>query len=132
MTWNLFQVLAVSVLACLFVLTIVATATRRTSRREGFFWSLVWLVAAIAVIRPDLTVVVARALGIGRGADLVLYCSVVVMLIGFMMVYVRLRDLRRSVALLVRELAIRDAQASSAPTADRPDDPPARTDPTDG
>ena len=34
--------------------------------------------------------------------------SVVVMMIGFMMVYVRLRRLRRDLTLMVRELALRD------------------------
>ncbi|MEK7731822.1 MAG: DUF2304 family protein, partial [Planctomycetota bacterium] len=52
----------------------------------------------------------------GRGADLVLYCAVIVMLIGFFMVYARLRRLRRDLTLLSRHLAIRDAAPTSPPT----------------
>jgi len=52
----------------------------------------------------------AHALGIGRGADLVFYCAVVIMMIGFWMVYVRLRGLRREMTMLVRHLAILEAR----------------------
>ena len=105
---NLFQILALIVLFLLLVFTVIALAKRWVTRREALIWSVVWIVAGFIVIRPDLTGVVARWVGIGRGADLLLYCSVVVMMIGFMMVYVRLRRLRRDLTLMVRELALRD------------------------
>jgi hypothetical protein len=70
------------------------------------FWLLVWATAGVAALWPRTTMVVARALGIGRGADLILYCSVFVMLIGFFYVYTRFRKLDRAFTLLVRELAI--------------------------
>jgi hypothetical protein len=53
---------------------------------------------------------VAHLLGIGRGADLVSYCGIVAMLVGFWMVYIRLLRLRREVTLTVRRLAILEAQ----------------------
>ena len=115
---NLFQILAVAVVTCLFVLSIVATARGWATRREGLAWAFVWLCTGLAITRPDLTVFVARHLGIGRGADLVLYCAVIVMLIGFFMVYARLRRLRRDLTLLTRHLAIRDATPTS--TTDQP------------
>lgn len=105
---NLFQILALIVLSMLLVFTLIALVNRWVTRRETLIWSVVWIVAGWAVVRPEITGVVARVLGIGRGADLILYCSVVVMMIGFMMVYVRLRRLRHDMTLLVRELAIRE------------------------
>ena len=105
---NLFQILALIVLSMLLVFTLIALVNRWVTRRETLIWSVVWMVAGWAVVRPEITGVVARMLGIGRGADLILYCSVVVMMIGFMMVYVRLRRLRHDMTLLVRELAIRE------------------------
>jgi hypothetical protein len=106
---TLFQILAIVVLVCLFVLTVFAMLRGWATRRDAFIWTMVWLAAAIAIVWPQSTVVIARMLGIGRGADLILYCSVVVMLIGFLMVYVRLRRIRREMTLLVRRLALRDA-----------------------
>jgi hypothetical protein len=115
---NLFQILAVAVVTGLLALSIVAMARGWATRREGLVWAFVWLCTGVAIARPDLTVLVAGALGIGRGADLVLYCAVIVMLIGFFMVYARLRRLRRDLTLLTRHLAIRDATMISS--TDRP------------
>ena len=111
---NLFQLLAVAIVTGLFALSIVALARGWATRREGLLWATVWLATGVAIARPGLTVRVAQALGIGRGADLVLYCAVIVMLIGFFMVYARLRRLRRDLTILTRHLAIRDA-TSTAP-----------------
>lgn len=107
-----FQLLAVILLGLVFILTVAATAFRKITRREGIWWSLVWLAAAGAILRPDLMMGLARKLGIGRGADLVLYGSVCVMLLGFMMTYVRLRRLRREITLVVRHLALKEVQDS--------------------
>ena len=118
---NLFQILAVAVVTVLFALSIVAMARGWATRREGLIWASVWLATGVAIARPSLTVLVADYLGIGSGAHLVLYCAVIVMLIGFFMVYARLRRLRRDLTLLSRHLAIRDAVPTS-PT-DRPAPP---------
>jgi len=113
---NLFQILAVAVVTGLLALSIVAMVRGWATRREGLVWAFVWLCTGVAIARPDLTVLVAGVLGIGRGADLVLYCAVIVMLIGFFMVYARLRRLRRDLTLLSRHLAIRDAAPTPPPT----------------
>ena len=68
-----------------------------------------WLAAGVAIVRPGLTRGVAKTLGIGRGADLVFYCAVVVMMIGFLMTYSRLRRIQRELTLVVRHIAKRDA-----------------------
>ena len=120
---NLFQTLALIAIAALFVLTLVAAVRGWATRRDAILWALLWLVAGVAIMWPGVTKVVANALGIGRGADLVLYCAVVVMMIGFLMVYVRLRRIRREMTLLVRELAMRDALSTSS-QPNRPDEVP--------
>ena len=120
MSLNLFQILAVIVLGCLCVLTIVAAVCQWATRREAGVWVLIWLLAGVAVVWPGLTGRLARSLGIGRGADLVLYCTVVVMMIGFMMVYVRLRRVRRDLTLLVRQLAIENAHVNASPEGSKP------------
>ncbi len=114
---SLFQVFALSVVGCLFVASIIAMWRGWGTLRESLTWALVWLAAAVAIFWPGVTKMIANVLGIGRGADLVLYCAVVVMMVGFLMVYVRLRRIRRELTLLVRHLAIRDAVINSSPGA---------------
>ena len=120
---NLFQTLALVAIAALFVLTLVAAVRGWATRRDALLWALLWLVAGVAIMWPGVTKVIANALGIGRGADLVLYCAVVVMMLGFLMVYVRLRRIRREMTLLVRELAMRDAVSEGKPRSDEATEP---------
>jgi hypothetical protein len=110
-----FQTIGVVLLGALFVFSLAAVFLGRATRREGLAWALVWFCAALAIIRPELTVRVAKAVGIGRGADLVLYCSVVAMMVGFMMMYVRLRRIQRELTLVVRHLALREASVEANP-----------------
>lgn len=111
MSLSPFQILALAVLLALFILTAIGGLRRWIGRGEASLWSAVWLAAGLAVLWPDATTRIAKAVGIKRGADLVLYCGLVVMMVGFLMTYVRLRRLRREVTLLTRHLAIRDAQS---------------------
>lgn len=120
-----FQIVALPIIACLLAATLLAVWRGWAARHEGIVWVMVWMAAAVAILRPELTQTVARALGIGRGKDLVLYCAVLGMLVGFLMVYVRIRELRQDITLLVRQLAIQGAVRCSddtnlAPSGDTP------------
>ena len=106
---NLFQIIAIAAVGLLLVLILAAVGRGWTTRREGLVWSLVFLAAGTAILWPRVTGVIAKVMGIGRGADLLLYCAVVTMMIGFLMTYSRLQRLRRELTLLVRQLAIERA-----------------------
>ena len=101
-----FQYLVVLLLLLLASLTVRAAVRGGIRKRIATFWMLVWAAVGVTALWPNSTAIVARALGIGRGADLVLYCSVLAMLIGFFYIYTRFRRLDRQLTLLVRQLAI--------------------------
>ena len=94
----------------LILATLLGAARQTISRRIALLWCAVWGAMIVAVLDPSRLTRIAKLVGIGRGADLLLYVAVVVMLIGFVMVYARLHRLRRDVTLLVRELAVRGAR----------------------
>jgi hypothetical protein len=103
---SVFQYLVVAVLVLLSWTTVRAAVRGGIRKRIGVFWMLVWLAVGVAALWPRSTLIAARWLGIGRGADLVLYCSVLATLIGFFYIYTRFRRVDRSLTLLVRRLAI--------------------------
>jgi len=111
---SMFQQTALVVVGLLFLGSVVALIKGWANRREGLIWSAVWLAAGVAVLWPRITSKIARGLGIGRGADLVFYCAVIVMMIGFWLVYIRLRRVRREITLLVRHLATLEAEQGTA------------------
>ena len=106
---NLFQTLVVGLFVVLAVFTVSAGMRGAVRKRIVAFWLSVWLAGSIAVIWPHSTAVIAHALGIGRGADLLLYSSVLVMCVAFFYVYTRFRRLDRQLTLLVRKLAMQNA-----------------------
>ena len=95
---GLFQVALLTLAGGLCIGGVVAAIKGWVTRREGIVWTVVWLTVVLAAAWPDVTTVIARSLGIGRGKDLILYCSVMVMFVGFLMVYARLCALRRDLA----------------------------------
>jgi hypothetical protein len=111
---NVFQYVVISLLAFLAFITVRTAIAGRARKRVTVFWMLLWITGAGATIWPNATRDVARYLGIGRGTDLVLYCSVLVLMTGLFYIYTRLRQMDRTMTLLVRELAIERAKHSSA------------------
>lgn len=107
---NNFQILALILFTLLLSGTVATWLRKWITGRECFLWCCLWLAAVVTTAWPELTSIVAGMLGIGRGADLVSYLGIAVMLIGFWMVYVRLLRLRRELTLLVREIAILEAR----------------------
>lgn len=121
---NAFQILVLTLLALLVIATIDAAARGGIRKRIATLWFVVWFSAAGALAWPQSTALVANALGIGRGADLVMYSSVFVTMVGFFYVYTRFRRLDRQITLLVRRLAIANAKMPSADASgDAPRDP---------
>ena len=112
-TMNAFQILGISLALLVALVISAALLRRRVGRAPGVFWLLVWLAAAGAIALPEWTSVVARLLGINRGADLVFYLAILAMMIGFFLTYTRLRRLEASLTELTRYLAIRDARESA-------------------
>jgi hypothetical protein len=117
---NAFQYVVVTLLVLLATITVRTAIIGRARKRVTILWMIIWLTGAGATIWPNATRDVARKLGIGRGTDLVMYCSVLLLMIGLFYVYTRMRHMDRTMTLLVRELAIERARrpAGALPSAD--------------
>jgi hypothetical protein len=80
----------------------------QASKRLAFFAFLVLNVYAVG--RPDDVTRVAKLVGVGRGADLMLYALVVAFVFAMLTIYMRIHDDERRVTQLARTVAIRDAE----------------------
>lgn len=67
---------------------------------------LLFLSAAILIISPDAANTIAHILGVGRGADLLLYLSVFAGIHAFLLLYARTRRIERKLVEHVRVVAI--------------------------
>lgn len=83
--------------------------TEGTVRTTTFiFWTIIWFIATIGVLFPQMTTVIANRLGIGRGADAVIYTSLLLL---FYLVYrtnVYLENVKHEITELTRRIALSD------------------------
>lgn len=109
---NLFQVVGIGIAILFMGVTVVSVRRRNVGTIAGLVWFTVWSAAAVALIWPDWTSVVARAMGIDRGADLVFYCAILAVLGSSFRIFDRLRAIERSLTSIVRQIALDGASQS--------------------
>lgn len=130
--------LLVGIAAITALLTRSTTGARHQAIRRLFLIAFV-ILTAIAVLFPATLTSVAQWVGVGRGADLLLY-GLTITFLGFVAAsYRRMRSLEQQVTTLARYAALRDAEVHSPldptvdpaldPAVDSPLVPPSTTDP---
>ena len=75
---------------------------------EGWAWLVVWIALIVVVWRPEATSWLAVHVGIGRGADLMVYGSIVILFLLIFHLQVVTQRLERSVTDLVTAQALKD------------------------
>jgi hypothetical protein len=87
---------------------------------NGFlFWAGLWVIALVGVFRPDLTTIVAKELGIGRGSDVVVYASIFLLFYMIFRTNVMLENLRHDLTQLVRDLALKEKSKPNQPKSNK-------------
>ncbi|MCC2631973.1 MAG: hypothetical protein K0S20_672 [Patescibacteria group bacterium] len=76
---------------------------------ELLFWTALWGAAATVIAWPGLTGLIAERAGIGRGSDLTVYGSIMLIFYLLFRVYIKIDLLQREITRLVRALAIEQA-----------------------
>jgi small membrane protein len=73
-------------------------------------WLLLWLAVLIVFWLPETTSYLASWLGIGRGADLVVYVSILVIFYMVFKIFVRLNKIEEGFTKVVRDDAIKNVK----------------------
>jgi hypothetical protein len=106
------QILLITLLLLAAVWSSVAFGSRLVHRLTVLVF---FLAASGFVLFPAATTRVAHFVGVGRGADLLLYVSLFAGVYGFLLLYMRMRRLEKRVNDQVRALAIYEAQRPGNP-----------------
>ncbi len=108
MTFSLIQILLV--LFALFAITRVVLKARQ--RRIPTAWavllSLIWVALVIVSLLPQTTDLLAAQVGIGRGADLLVYLSIIGLFYLLFRLVVHHESLQQDITKLVRAIALKD------------------------
>lgn len=76
--------------------------------RELSGWVVFWLVVAVIIALPQSTNFFARVLGVGRGTDVVIYVSIIILFYAIFKIQVRFEKIEREITKIVRDNAIND------------------------
>ncbi len=78
---------------------------KNISLREFLFWLVFWLMVGAAILMPRATVFLANYLGVGRGADLVVYASLIFVFYMIFRLFARQKNLEKDISKIVEEIA---------------------------
>ena len=100
----------VIILFILFVLwrTFLRFRKEDITGREFFIWLIFWLLVAAATLVPQKTDIIAQWLGVERGADLLVYLSIIVLFFVVFRIVVKLEKIDRDITKVVRKTALDD------------------------
>lgn len=106
----IYQILLVAFAAFAIFKTWKQYRLRKVSKYWLVAFGCFWLVVAGVAISPDTTDVLAHLVGIGRGADLLVYSGVVVLFYSSHRLMLKQQQLSDEMTELVRQVAIEQAE----------------------
>lgn len=77
---------------------------------ELVLWMLFWGLAIVVAIIPDTTNLVATIVGVGRGADLVVYSSLIILFYVVFKLLTRVYRLERDITKIVQNIALKSLE----------------------
>lgn len=85
------------------------------SFRQWLPWACLWIGMAVVALRPETASGLAHRLGVGRGADVVVYLALVAVFYLLFRMLARLEEHERHLTKLARELALKDLNRDERP-----------------
>jgi len=106
-------VIKLPLIALLLFCAVYGWRQRALSPAVGYLTPLTCALGIALVIRPDWSSDAAKFLGVGRGADLILYIWTAISILVLANIHFRLRSFQAKMTALTREIAILEAQQQS-------------------
>ena len=113
-----FQIVALMLATVMVAVILAGMFRQRRGKPVLFSLIVVWLTAVAAILVPEATMSAAATVGIGRGADLLLYVAVLAGLVALFAIYLRFAALESQITELVRHVAITEVRRSQPNDSD--------------
>ncbi len=85
------------------------------SWRGMLAWVLFWILALVVVLLPNSTFYFAHLVGIGRGADLVIYLGLAGLFFMIFRLMVKIERMNKDITKLTRKIALEDKSQNANP-----------------
>ncbi|MBU4285011.1 DUF2304 family protein [Patescibacteria group bacterium] len=73
------------------------------------FWLILWIIILIAVLLPQTTAFFAKILGVGRGVDVAIYFSIVLLFYLVFRIFIKLQKIETNITEIIREIALKNS-----------------------
>lgn len=73
-----------------------------------------FLITVFFVLYPSISTRIANWLGVGRGTDLIIYLSIVIMIFVMLMMYAKIKKLEEMITTLMRKDAVKENNTNDA------------------
>jgi len=103
----------IQIFIIIFVLFALSRALLRFKKneiaiKEFLFWLVFWVAVSVAVLLPQTTTLLANLVGVGRGADLVIYISIVAVFYIIFRIFVKIEKIEQDITKIVREIGLKE------------------------
>ncbi|MBT6254117.1 DUF2304 family protein [Candidatus Uhrbacteria bacterium] len=98
------------ILFALFAVTrvVIKVRSRSIPMTWATLWIIIWVGAGVVALLPQTTDLLAARVGIGRGADLLVYLSVMVLFYLIFRLVVKVESMQQDMTKLVRAISMKD------------------------
>jgi small membrane protein len=104
---QLIQIMGILISGTLVLYAFMRYRAKRLTLREFILWALLWTGVTIVALLPNIIGRIAGLLGIGRGIDVIIYLSILMLFYLNFRLYMKIDDTQKDITRLVRALALR-------------------------
>lgn len=90
---TLIQGILIAIISIICIRIGIQYKNKKIHTGELIFWGIFWLGSAIIVLNPHITSQIADSVGIGRGADLVVYISLIIIFYSIFRLFAKIRHI---------------------------------------
>lgn len=101
----LIQYILILIILFIILQTIKKRKADNISFREFLFWLIFWIGVGAVVLLPQVTSLVAEKLGVGRGADLVVYAGLLFVFYMIFRIFEKQKNIEREISKIVEDIA---------------------------
>ena len=84
----------------------------KLTKKEFLFWIVIWLSVMIVSFIPNIIGPLSNLFGIGRGIDLIVYVSIIILFYLIFRLYVKIESVEKEITSVVRKLALNKKKKS--------------------
>lgn len=98
----LIQIILIAVIILIVFRLIYKLKIKEINLNQFFSWLVIWLTAILIIWYPQTTTYLATRVGIGRGVDLVIYISIIVIFYLMFRLLLKIEQIEKQITKIVR------------------------------